>query len=55
MVELDSKPHLMSECCVARRIEMLTYWRVRSAFNSPDALPSNIIYAFETSFKEKIE
>jgi len=22
MVELDSKPHLMSECCVAQRIEM---------------------------------
>jgi hypothetical protein len=26
MVELESKPHLMSEYCVARRIEMLTYF-----------------------------
>jgi len=26
MVELDSKPHLMSEYCVVQRIEMLTYY-----------------------------
>jgi len=44
MVELDSKPHLMSECCVARQIEMLTYWRVRSAFNPPDALRHTKIF-----------
>jgi hypothetical protein len=41
--ELVSKPHLAPDGCVVPRIEMLTYLRVRSAFNPRDALPSNTI------------
>ena len=37
----------MLECCVAIRSKMLTYYRVRSAFESNPALPSSIIWAFE--------
>jgi hypothetical protein len=42
-VEVVSKPHLRPNGCVAPRIEMLTYSRVRSAFNSRDALPLSLI------------
>jgi hypothetical protein len=51
MVELDSKPHLMSECGVVHRIEIYCssrHWR-NSAFNPLDALPSHMIRGFESS------
>jgi hypothetical protein len=43
-VEVVSKPHLRPNGCVVPRIEMLTYSRVRSAFNSRDALMHTLIY-----------
>ena len=52
LLEVDSKPHLRSNGCVAPRIEILTYLRVRSVFNSRDALPLNLIWGFETTSKD---
>jgi len=46
--------HLTSNGCVVPRIEMLTYYRVRSAFNPRDALPLNVIYNFETTSKANL-
>jgi hypothetical protein len=46
-LEVVSKPHLRLNGCVVPRIEMLTYSRVRSAFNSRNALPLNLIWDFE--------
>ena len=43
------KPHLRLNGCVVSRIEMLTYLRVRSASNTRDALPLNLICGFETT------
>jgi hypothetical protein len=40
--------HLTSNGCLVGRIEMLTYSRVRSAFNPRDALPLIVIGNFET-------
>ena len=34
---------------------MLTYYRVRSALNSRDALPLNLILSFETTSSDKAE
>jgi hypothetical protein len=42
-LEAISKPHLRSNFCVARRLKMLTYYRVCSAFSSPRALILNLI------------
>jgi phospholipid transport system substrate-binding protein len=41
--EVVSKPHLVSDGCVANRLKMLTYYRVCCAFDSACALPSNTI------------
>jgi hypothetical protein len=38
-----AKFHLMPDGGVVKRFEMLTYWRVRSAFKPFYALPSDII------------
>jgi len=35
--------------CILPRIEMLTYWRVRFAFNLRDALPMDLPRDFETA------
>jgi hypothetical protein len=43
------EPHLMPDNCVANRFKMLTYWRVRSAFESVCALFSNIIWGSKTN------
>jgi len=40
----------MSDGGVATRFKMLTYYRVRSAFEPDRALPSNIIWDFQTGF-----
>ena len=40
----------MLDSGVAPRIEMLTYWLVRSAFNPRGALLSSAIWYFETTF-----
>jgi hypothetical protein len=45
-LEVVSKPHLRPNGCVVPRIKMLTYWRVRSAFNPRDAFPLNLIWNF---------
>ena len=41
--EVIPKPHLRLNGCVAPRIKMLTYYRVRSAFNPRGALPLSLI------------
>jgi len=38
----------MSAGGVAIYFKMLTYWRVRSAFEANRALPANMIWEFET-------
>ena len=50
-VELDSNYHLLSDCCVVSWFKMLTYWRVRSAFEPPHALLSNKTWQFESNSK----
>jgi len=40
----------MSDGCVTSRVKMLTYYRVRSAFEATQALPSNMICGFKTRF-----
>ena len=50
ILKLASKPHLTANGCVVPRIEMLTYERVRSAFNPLDALPLTVIWGFEANF-----
>jgi hypothetical protein len=51
VLEVASKPHLVSDGCVATRLKMLTYYRVCCAFDSTCALPSNTILGFETTSK----
>jgi hypothetical protein len=41
----------MPDGCVAIRFKMLTYLRVRSAFETNRALPSNIIWDFKANSK----
>jgi len=41
----------MLDGCVATRFKMLTYSRVRSAFETDRALPSNIIWGFKANSK----
>jgi hypothetical protein len=41
----------MPDGCVPIRFKMLTYLRVRSAFETNRALPSNIIWGFKTNSK----
>jgi len=57
VLEVASKPHLVSDGCVATRLKMLTYYRVCCAFDSTCALPSNTTWGFETTsrndFKNK--
>jgi hypothetical protein len=48
-LELDPKPHLRSNSCVANLFEMLTYYRVCFAFSSACALLLNLIWGFETT------
>ncbi len=50
-MEAASKPRLRPERCVVPRIEMLTYFRVRSAFNPRDALLSGLIRGFEATLR----
>jgi len=40
----------MSDGCVTSRFKMLTYSRVRSAFEATQALPSNMICGLKTRF-----
>jgi hypothetical protein len=47
------KAHILLESCVAIRFEMLTYYRVRSAFKTNRALLSNKIWAFNLFFNSK--
>jgi hypothetical protein len=47
-----SNPHLRPDGCVVPQIEILTYLRVRSVFNSWDALPLNLIRGFETTSRK---
>ena len=49
-IEAATKMHLTPNGGVAPKIEMLTYWRVRSAFNFRAALPLSVIYYFCDSF-----
>ena len=48
-LELALKAHLTSNGGVVPQIEMLTYWRVRSAFNSRNALPLDVIWTFKAN------
>ena len=48
-LEAVLKPHLRPNGCVVPRIEILTYYRVRSVFNSRDAVPLNLIWSFKTT------
>jgi hypothetical protein len=41
----------MPDGCVTIRFKMLTYLRVRSAFETNRALPSNIIWYFKANSK----
>ena len=43
ILEVVSKPHLMSDSCVASLFKMLTYFNVCCAFSSACALLSNMI------------
>jgi hypothetical protein len=47
--EAVSKPHLVSDGCVALRFEMLTYSVYAPLSNRIVALPSNTTWAFETT------
>ena len=40
----------MSDGCVTSRFKILAYYRVRSAFEATQALPSSIIYGFKSRF-----
>jgi len=48
-LEAVAKLRLRPDGYVVPQIEMLTYYRVRSAFNPRCALPSNLIRNFETA------
>ena len=49
LLEAVSKPHLSPDGSVAGLLKMLTYFRVCCAFSSACALPSNLIWSFETA------
>ena len=51
ILKVVPKPHLRPNGCVVPRIEMLTYLRIRSASNTRDALPLNLIWGFEATFR----
>jgi hypothetical protein len=52
MAEVVSKSHLVSDGCVAIRLKMLTYSVYAPLLNRIDALPSNTIWGFETTFNQ---
>ena len=46
-LEVDSKPHLVSDGCVPIRFKMLTYFVYAPLFNRIDTLPSKTIWDFD--------